>query len=76
MPIFARGPVRPDQPPAGISGDPAAISPPGKPNQPGPAVQLTPPTQANPADPNRAGAAKQGQGSYSMCYAVSTSPIL
>jgi hypothetical protein len=27
MPIFARGPVRPDQPAAGASGDPAAISP-------------------------------------------------
>ena len=72
MPIFARGPVRPDQPPVGASGDPAAVSPPGRPDQPGPAVQLVPPAQANPSDPNRAGAATAGQGPYSMCYAVST----
>ncbi len=75
MPIFARGPVRPDQPPVGKSGDPAAVSPPGRPNQPGNPVQIVPPkTQANPADPNRAGAATSGEGPYSMCYAVSTSP--
>ncbi|HEV8370624.1 MAG TPA: hypothetical protein VGQ39_21930 [Pyrinomonadaceae bacterium] len=73
MPIFARGPVRPDQPAAGASGDPVAVSPPGQANQPGSPVQLVPPSQANPADPNRAGAATAGQGPYSMCYAVSTS---
>ena len=76
MPIFARGPVRPDQPAAGASGDPAAISPPGHPGQPGQPsspVQMVPPGQANPADPNRAGAQNNGQGPYSMCYAVSTS---
>ena len=73
MPIFARGPVRPDQPATGASGDPVAISPPGQANQPGSPVQLVPPSQANPADPNRAGAATAGQGPYSMCYAVSTS---
>ena len=72
MPIFARGPIRPDQPPVTATGDPAAISPPGRPNQPGPAVQLVPPAQANPSDPNRAAAATAGQGPYSMCYAVST----
>ena len=73
MPIFARGPVRPDQPKPGASGDPVAISPPGQANQPGSPVQLVPPSQANPGDPNRAGAATAGQGPYSMCYAVSTS---
>jgi hypothetical protein len=73
MPIFARGPVRPDQPKPGASGDPAAISPPGQPNQPGAPVQVVPPSQANPADPNRAGASNNGQGPYSMCYGVSTS---
>jgi len=73
MPIFARGSVRSDQPPAGASGDPAAVSPPGVKNQPGPAVKITPPGQANPADPNRASASSAGQGPYSMCYAVSTS---
>jgi len=71
MPIFARGPVRTDQPKVGASGEPAAQSPPGKADQPGAAVQLVPPPQANPADPNRAGASNVGQGPYSMCYAVS-----
>lgn len=71
MPIFARGPVRIDQPRVGVSGEPAQISPPGRPNQPGPAVQLVPPRQANPADPNRAAPATAGQGPFSMCYAVS-----
>ncbi len=73
MPIFGRGPERPDQPRVGASGDPAQLSPPGRPNQPGPPVQLVPPAQANPADPNRATAATTGQGPYSMCYAVSVS---
>ena len=74
MPIFARGSVRPDQPPVGASGDPAAVSPSGVKNQPGGAVKITPPAQANPSDPNRASASAAGQGPYSMCYAVSTSP--
>jgi hypothetical protein len=73
MPIFARGPVRPDQPKPTTSGDSAAISPPGHANQPGAAVQVVPPAQANPSDPNRAGASNNGQGPYSMCYAISTS---
>lgn len=74
MPIFARGPARPDQPRVGVSGEPAQLSPPGRPNQPGPAVQLVPPAQANPADPARAAPATKGTGPYSMCYAVSVSP--
>ena len=73
MPIFGRGPVRPDQPRVGVSGEPAQISPPGRPNQPGPPGQLVPPPQANPSDPNRAAPATAGQGPYSMCYAVSVS---
>lgn len=73
MPIFARGPVRPDQPRPGSSGEPAQLSPPGRPNQPGPAVQLVPPTNANPSDPNRAATATAGEGPFSMCYAVSVS---
>lgn len=71
MPIFARGPVRPDQPRVGISGEPAQASPPGRPDQPGRPVQLIPPPQPNPSDPNRAAPATAGQGPYSMCYAVS-----
>jgi hypothetical protein len=73
MPIFSRGPVRPDQPRVGLSGEPAQLSPPGRPNQPGRPVPLTAPLLANPADPNRATAARAGQGPYSMCYAVSVS---
>ncbi|HET6862442.1 MAG TPA: hypothetical protein VFH91_05325 [Pyrinomonadaceae bacterium] len=73
MPIFARGPVRPDQPRVGTSGEPAALSPPGQTNQPGTQTKLSPPAVANPADPNRAAAATAGDGPYSMCYAVSVS---
>lgn len=73
MPIFARGPARPDQPKPGVPGAPAEANPPGKPDQPGSPVQIVPPAQSNPADPNRAGASSVGQGPYSMCYAVSTS---
>jgi len=71
MPIFARGPVRPDQPRVGVSGEAAALSPPGRPNQPGPPMNLTLPQVANPGDPNRASAATAGTGPYSICYAVS-----
>jgi len=73
MPIFARGPVRPDQPRVGVSGEPAALSPPGQTNQPGSPAKLTPPPVPNPADPNRAAAATAGEGPYSICYAVSVS---
>ena len=73
MPIFARGPARPDQPRVGVSGEPAQLSPPSRPGQPGPAAQLVPPPQPNPSDPNRAGASSVDKGPYSMCYAVSVS---
>jgi hypothetical protein len=73
MPIFRRGPVRPDQPRVGVSGEPAQLSPPGRPNQPGPPFQLVPPPDANPADPDRAAPATAGEGPFSMCYAVSVS---
>ena len=74
MPIFARGPVRPDQPPVWKSGDAAQLSPPGQPNQPGAAFKLVPPPVPNPTvNPNRAAPATQGQGPFSICYAVSTS---
>jgi hypothetical protein len=73
MPIFARGPARPDQPRVGVSGEPAQLSPRGRPDQPGSATQLVPPPQPNPADPNRAGASSVEKGPYSMCYAVSVS---
>ena len=74
MPIFGRGPVRADQPRPGKSGEPAQLNPPGRPSQPGTAFKLVPPAQPNPtANPNRATPATQGQGPFSMCYAVSTS---
>lgn len=71
MPIFSRGPVRPDQPEAGKDGQPAQSSPPGRSGQPGSPFQLVPPAQPNPLNPNRATPATAGQGPYSMCYAVS-----
>jgi hypothetical protein len=48
MPIFARGPVRPDQPGTWKAGEPAYTSPPGKRDQPGPAVPLFQPPPARP----------------------------
>ena len=74
MPIFGRAPVRPDQPSPGKSGEPAQLNPPGRPSQPGIPFKLVPPARPNPtANPNRATPATQGQGPFSMCYAVSTS---
>ena len=53
MPIFRRGPVRPDQPAPGRSGEPAQVSVPGQPGQPGPAAPLfvPPPQLAQPPQP-------------------------
>ena len=74
MPIFGRAPVRPDQPSPGKSGEPAQLNPPGRRSQPGIPFKLVPPAQPNPtANPNRAAPTTQGQGPFSMCYAVSTS---
>jgi hypothetical protein len=73
MPIFVRGPSRPDQPKPGESGQPAQISPPGRPGQPGAPFRLVLPDQPNPANPNRLKAPTSGDGPYSMCYAVSLS---
>lgn len=71
MPIFARGPARPDQPKPGESGQPAQLSPPGRPGQPGAPFRLVPPPQPNPSNPNRPKPATSGDGPYSICYAVS-----
>src|SRR5258706_2635872 len=70
MPIFGRGPVRPDQPEPGKDGQPAQSSPPGCPAQPGPPFQLVPPAEPNPAKPNRATPATAGEGPFSTCVAV------
>ncbi|HEU4386733.1 MAG TPA: hypothetical protein VFV34_02970, partial [Blastocatellia bacterium] len=84
MPVFRRGPVRPDQPPPGRSGEPAQVSVPGKADQPGRATPLfvpPPSPAAQPGQPRQPGQGGQGgqrqpgpQGPYSMCYAVSVGP--
>jgi hypothetical protein len=77
MPLFRRGPVRPDQPGEWKAGANAYVSPPGRPNQPGPAAPLFQPPAPPPAPPTPPGQRGRGgqpgpQGPYSMCYAVST----
>jgi len=90
MPIFRRGPERPDQPTPGRSGEPAQLSVPGRPGQPGvaaplfvPPRQLEQPPQPRPSDlpgqppqqrPRNQPQPPGPQGPYSMCYAISTSP--
>jgi hypothetical protein len=79
MPIFRRGPVRPDQPQPPRAGDPAQLSVPGQAGQPGPAVPLfvpppSPPSQTPPPRGQRGQGQPQQQGPYSMCYAISASP--
>ena len=82
MPIFTRGPVRPNEPAAGRDGEPARPSQVGQPGQPGPATELHQPPQAPPrqlataSPPPRSNAARRQseEGSYAMCYAVSVGP--
>ena len=86
MPIFRRGPERPDQPMPGRSGDPAQLSVPGRANQPGAAAPLFVPERqiAQPPQPrpSEQGVPAQGaqlrppatKGPYSMCYAISSGP--
>lgn len=87
LPLFSRGPVRPDQPEPFHPEDGSRASVPGVAGQPGRAEKMfvpPPPPPPNPNDTagrgnrrhrNRGRGAQQGpQGPYSMCYAVSTSP--
>jgi hypothetical protein len=89
LPLFSRGPVRPDQPEPFLPSDGARASVIGVTGQPGKAETMfvpPPPPPPNPADTagrggrgrgggGRGAGAPQGpQGPYSMCYAVSTSP--
>jgi hypothetical protein len=80
MPLFSRGPVRPDQispAPPGVT----QLSVPGVPNQPGPAAVLYQPPPATPTPaptptPSSSPAPRPSppsgpQGPYSMCYAIS-----
>jgi hypothetical protein len=86
LPLFSRGPVRPDQPEAFGPADGARESVQGVTGQPGKAERMfvpPPPPPPTPGDTagrgNRAGrgrgagAAQGPVGPYSMCYAVSTS---
>jgi hypothetical protein len=77
MPLFRRGPVRPDQPGEWKDGG-TYVSPIGRPNQPGAAAPLFQPPAPPPAPPAPPGQRGRGgqpgpQGPYSMCYAISTS---
>ncbi len=81
MPLFRRGPERPDQPPVWKAGDRAYLSPPGIAGQPGRAAALYQPAPPDPAAQPQAPNPQRGrpntpqpQGPYSMCYAISTSP--
>ena len=85
LPLFSRGPVRPDQPEPFGPADGARASVIGVPGQPGKAETMfvpPPPPPPNPADTaGRGGRGRGGRGAiqdgpvgpYSMCYAVSTS---
>jgi hypothetical protein len=74
MPIFTRAPLTPDEPPVPRAGDGFVLSRPGQAGQPGPAVRLyEPAAPIAPTPPRPTGQqAPREQGSYAMCYAVST----
>lgn len=79
MPIFSRGPVRPDQPGEWKGGEPAHMSPVGRPTDRSDALFQPPPAPPEAAPAGRRGQPGQRppppgpQGPYSMCYAVSVS---
>ena len=83
MPLFSRGPRRPDQVAPAPAGE-TQVSVPGVANQPGPAAMLFQPPasdrNAPPAQPGQRGGAdgagtpaqpRESSGPYSMCYAIS-----
>jgi hypothetical protein len=77
LPIFQRGPVRPDQIESSKAGDPAQVMVKGRTDQPGAAepLYMPPPSPlidpATPPPPRPS--PSQEKGPYSMCYAVSSS---
>ena len=79
MPLFRRGPERPDQPAEWKASDQAYLSPPGVAGQPGRDAPLYQPPAP---DPDKAAEDAQRprerppqlKGPYSMCYAISTGP--
>ena len=78
MPIFRRLPLRENEPKPGLAGGPAVQSDIGQEGQPGDASVLfqpkpTPEAQAA-AQARRRTRPPQEEGSFAMCYAVSTGP--
>ena len=81
MPLFRRGPERPDQPLEWTAADHVYLSPPGVAGQPGRAAPLYQPSPeevaAEAGDTRRAAERArrdQPKGPYSVCYAISTGP--
>lgn len=81
MPIFSRVPKHENEPAPGKNGEPAKLSMPGNQNQPGKAELLIPPVKLTPAEQSIADSLRRANrtpaspnGSYCMCYAVSTGP--
>ncbi|MBN2416584.1 hypothetical protein JXO52_12120 [bacterium] len=86
MPIFRRLPPREQEPAIPKSGEPAHLSLPGVADQPGPAVPLFQPPNPTAEEVEAAREARtrgrgegrrrpqNPEGSYAMCYAVSTGP--
>ena len=84
MPLFRRGPERPDQPPEWKASDHAYLSPPGVKGQPGSAAALYQPPKPDAAaeaaeqerfrNLRREQGEARPQGPYSVCYAISTGP--
>jgi len=82
MPIFQRLPLRNNEPPPMRPGQPSAMSMIGQTGQPGRAESLYLPPRPTPEEAQAAAderrraraAARANEGSYAMCYAVSTGP--
>ncbi|TFH38817.1 MAG: hypothetical protein E4G95_02700 [Bacteroidia bacterium] len=82
MPVFSRLPARDYEPEPGKDGDPAIASTPGNINQPGKAEMLYQPplpsaeelALADSLRRTRRGGSTPRDGSFCMCYAVSTGP--
>jgi hypothetical protein len=74
LPVFRRLPFKKNAPP-GKAGAPAQVSLPGVDGQPGPAQVLYQPPAAEKVEARRRGPRlTEKEGSYAMCYAVSTGP--
>jgi hypothetical protein len=71
MPVFRRLPFKKNDPP-GKGGGPVQVSLRGVEGQPGEARELHQPTAEEASRPVRPG--PRGEGSYAICYAVSTGP--